>query len=208
MINGLIRLEIIEGIQLIFNEKHVLQNRNTKIFIKAQICPVLILLLSSFLCLEKHGDDLCQAVKKGDLEKVEQLLSLGVSPNVHGARKFNRTPLHIVATYNSTEVAKRLLQRNADIEARDKKNRTPLHEAARHDNLEVAELLFQHSADIEARDKSNGTPLHSASCGNSTEVANLLLQNNADIEARDKNKKTPLHSAAGGNNTEVTELLV
>ena len=55
-------------------------------------------------------------------------------------------------------MAQLLLERNADIEARDKDNRTPLHDAAHGNSTEVAKLLLERNADIKARDKYNRTP--------------------------------------------------
>ena len=141
------------------------------------------------------------------------LLSLGISPDVcSGPHK--GTPLHHVVSgiitntvvktmqYNPyptlplnttekncwTEVAKLLLEHNADIEARDGNNCTPLHRAVFHGITGMVELLLEHNADIGAKGKYKETPLHHAaeSYGN-IQVAKLLLERNADIGKRDIN---------------------
>ena len=56
-----------------------------------------------------------------------------------------------------------LIDRGADVGARDKHGKTPLHEAARYSKTPaVAALLIDRGADVGARNKYGETPLHEA----------------------------------------------
>ncbi len=74
------------------------------------------------------------------------------------------TPLEYSAAYNAVDVAKRLLDCDAEAISRyQKKNiRSPLHVAAAYDALEVGELLISKGADIDSVDELRLTPLHYA----------------------------------------------
>ena len=79
--------------------------------------------------LEQLNNDLCRAAAVGDVKMVETILSCGASPNVHYG-SFNLTPLFDAVQNNSTVSTQLLLERGAEIEARDENNCTPLHYAA------------------------------------------------------------------------------
>ena len=65
-----------------------------------------------------------------------------------------RTPLHWAASYNSLDVARLLIDRGAEVDARDEDGRTPLHYAARPSCLDVARLLIEHGANTDGIDLS------------------------------------------------------
>ena len=123
---------------------------------------------------------------------------------------FGYTPLHFAAEYNSNpEVVGLLLERGADLEARDRDGRTPLHFAARRGrNPAVVGLLLDRGADLEARDMVGRTPLHWAA-ESDPEVVGLLLERGANLEARTGYGWTPLHEAMRwSSNPEVVALLL
>ena len=93
-------------------------------------------MFSCFSYLEQPDFDLLRAVEIGDVETVGRLLSLGFSPDVRSSDIYNRTPLHLAAINNSTEVAQLLITHKADIEARGRDNQTALHRAAENNSTE------------------------------------------------------------------------
>ena len=77
------------------------------------------------------------------------------------APRTERPPLHAAAWWNGPEAAALLLDRDADVEARDEGyGATPLHWAAGGGRTAVAALLLDAGADLEARDEVGWTPLH------------------------------------------------
>ena len=96
-----------------------------------------------------------------------------------------------------------LLDRGADLTARDQHGGTPLHYAAmRNKTPAVVALLLDRGADLTARTQYGGTPLHGAAGYNETPaVVALLLDRGADLTARTQDGWTPLHGAAGYSET-------
>lgn len=88
-----------------------------------------------------------------------------------------------------------LLDRGADIEARNKFGDTPLHLAALNSNSTAVVYLLHKGANINIRNKANLTPLHVAATKDSPEVVKELLNAGADINKWDEKGVTPLDLA-------------
>jgi hypothetical protein len=101
------------------------------------------------------------AIELDDEEAVRSLAWSFPCP-VKAHAKLGETALHWAARTGSTEVARRLLARGADVHARDAFRTTPLHWAARYAQKDVAEVLIAGGADVHATAYSRRTPLHHA----------------------------------------------
>ena len=109
------------------------------------------------------------------------------------------TPLHIAAGMGSShENMKRLLEEEADINARDENCQTPLFWAARSGDLNAIGLLQRAGASSTMADTRGYTPLHlAASCGDPSSLSMLLKEAcETDLNTRNNEGYTPLHYAA------------
>ena len=98
----------------------------------------------------------------------------------------DRSPIHLAALGNHTELVRLLVDRGASLGARDVQGLTPLHYAAHVGSFAMVELLLQRGADVEARDDNLRTPLHLAAIVGSVPVLALLIFNGqADLRTPD-----------------------
>lgn len=130
-----------------------------------------------------------QSLIDGDLESTKKLLLAGAEVNAtYGEGKW--TALHFAVENQVAESVSWLLERDADINAKDTFGQTPLH------------LAIDSEADS-ARQQFDVTGVASLS----GEITMLLLKNGADANARTIRGKTPLDiGRATGHSVAVEEL--
>ncbi|KAI1073287.1 hypothetical protein LB507_010815 [Fusarium sp. FIESC RH6] len=117
----------------------------------------------------------------------------------------------IMASYIGLPViVKLLLDKGAEIEARDSYNlEPPLLWAVWAGHEDVAKLLLERGANANTKDNIfNHTPLHAAAELGLNETIKLLLENGADIRATDSCDWTPLLYAVENLNETTVELLL
>jgi ankyrin repeat protein len=86
-----------------------------------------------------------------------------------------------------------LLDKGADIEAKDKDGWTPLLYAAVTMHEAIVRMLLDKGADVEAKNEDGRTPLLYAAERGHEAVVRMLLDKGADIKAKDKDGWTPKH---------------
>ena len=101
------------------------------------------------------------------------------------------------------EKIKLLLEKGANIEAKDSYGNTPLVWASWSGYIEVVKLLIEKGADIEVKNNYGFTPLIWASQNGRIEVVKLLVEKGADIEAKDINGETFYSYLEGENQKEI-----
>ncbi|NOT68393.1 MAG: hypothetical protein HOP04_08730 [Methylophilaceae bacterium] len=80
----------------------------------------------------------------------------------------------------SQKIAKLLISRGANINAKTKSGNSPLHLVARYTGeVEVAKLLIDKGAEVNALDNDSHTPLYYATEQGNTDVAEILIQHGA-----------------------------
>ena len=62
--------------------------------------------------------------------------------------------LHRAAEENRADIARALIDRGAEVDARDEDGRTPLHRAASNNSLDVARMLIDRGANTDGKDLS------------------------------------------------------
>lgn len=161
----------------------------------------------------------------GNYESVKELIDQGADVNSSPAYMGGLTPLHKAVGLGDMakldllkppipelvgrrlKVVRLLINKGANVNARDAMGRTPLHFTK---TKEAAELLIKHGADVNAQDATAGqvTPIQTL-CATKTYVGviDTLIQHGANVDYA-TSETTALVLAVRGGNQEVVELLV
>ena len=86
----------------------------------------------------------------------------------------SQTPLHLAVLAGDAVKVAELIERGADVNARNRKNATPLHIAAAMGHLSVAKLLLSKGADTNAVDLDGKTPLIRAGEQSNKDIMEIL----------------------------------
>lgn len=138
---------------------------------------------------------LFSAVSSGGNVNIVRMLFEKCPEAIHWTNSYGATPLHVAAT---SEVVKFLIEKGAQVDARDNLNRTPLFEAAGARSPFLS-LIFDRVKDksiVNLRDSESGeTPLHRAALYGKPQNVQLLVANGADVNAKNFAGKTVLDVA-------------
>lgn len=91
----------------------------------------------------------------GHLDAANVLLAHGADPNIAANNPMHVMPLHSAVAGKYYEIAARLIEAGAEVNAREQYGLTPLHAAAQNGDLPTVQLLLQHGADLNARVDKN-----------------------------------------------------
>ena len=143
------------------------------------------------------------------LAKVLRKLQQGEAGAINGPDpNGGKGALHYAAELGDAAIVQALIDKEAEIEAKDALGKTPLHAAAYGGDKETIELLIAKGADTKAKDKDGQTPLHEATFRGGKETIELLIANGAEIEATNHKGETPYQMAQSkGYPKEILDLL-
>ncbi|CAH0698606.1 unnamed protein product [Spodoptera exigua] len=150
-------------------------------------------------CANAAALRLLEAARTGDVENARTILD--ARPRLVNCRDVDgrhSTPLHFAAGYNRLPLAQLLLQRGADVHAKDKGGLVPLHNACSYGHYELTELLVSAGAGVNAADLWRFTPLHEAAAKGKADIVRLLLKHGADPTRRNRDGLTPLQLVRAG----------
>jgi len=94
----------------------------------------------------------------GHDELARSLLDAGADPREPSRDARRTTALHLALSRGSLSLSRLLLDRGADVNAREATGRTPLHAAAEAGRRELAALLVERGADPAVRDREGNAP--------------------------------------------------
>ncbi|KAJ0136327.1 hypothetical protein HZ326_20675 [Fusarium oxysporum f. sp. albedinis] len=119
------------------------------------------------------------------------------------------TDLMLASYYGHRVIVKLLLEKGAEIEAKDSEyGRTPLSWAAGNGHKATVKLLLENGAGVESKDEIGQTPLSWAAGNGHEAVVKLLLENGAGVESKDEDGRTPLWQAARNGHKAMVKLLL
>ena len=123
-----------------------------------------------------------------------------------------QSPLHLAAYGGALGLIPMLIERGADVNAKDISGQTPLHKilcSKVHAPFDMVRFLLGKNANVNAQDHKHDTPLHFIiSSYKSDGLARLLLEHGANIHARNRRGETPLHQSCTTGQLEVIRLLL
>ncbi|MBO4533308.1 MAG: ankyrin repeat domain-containing protein [Treponema sp.] len=118
------------------------------------------------------------------------------------------TVLHYAADWEYAEAIKTLLEKGADINAKNANGETCLFNAAKSNNPSIIQLLVDGGASVKDRDNLGSTPLHIAVRWGAQKSAEKLIKLGININAQNSAGKSPLAEAVIANKYDVAKYLL
>ncbi|CAI9780187.1 unnamed protein product [Fraxinus pennsylvanica] len=144
-----------------------------------------------------HLRPLVAATESGDLNALRQAID-NFDGSIDEPVEDGDTVLHLSCLYGHLSCVQFLLERGANLEAKDEDGAIPLHDACAGGYTEVVQLLLNSANDpdrikrmLETVDVEGDTPLHHAARGEYENVIRLLLAYGASPTAANTYGKTP-----------------
>ena len=164
------------------------------------------------------------AARTGNKNLCEVLIANGADLEAQGQYG---TALHEAAIANLKDIAELLINRGANVNAKDNSGYTPLYYAStfgpagkrNKNDWDIARSLVSRGASVNTKPGSDDTPLHSAALYAPEEIVKLFLDNGANVNVKltspgwpgkRNSGPTALHNACmrADKNTEIVELLI
>jgi len=127
------------------------------------------------------------AFRKGDVARMRKLPAAGV--NIESSDAGLNTPLMLAVSRGRADMAALLIERGADVNARNNAGASALMLSA--DEV-ISGMLISKGADVNARNDEGGTALMAAASADRAGQVALLLEHGADAGARDESGRSAL----------------
>jgi len=153
--------------------------------------------------------ELIKAVKNGNIEQVNVLITNGVNINAQDDRGW--TSLHRALCHDYFDIAKILIESGADLDIKDNdpgEGWAPLHWASLKNCVEILEILLNRGANINIQNYEGDTPLHFASYHRHAEIVKSLLNRGANVNIPNNINWIPMHWEVCHNSLEMVELML
>jgi len=106
------------------------------------------------------------------------------------------------------DLAKRLLDAGASVEARDRLGASPLAHAAAAGEPDLVALFLEHGAPVDGQNLEGSTALYQAAENGRLPIVKLLIERGANVSLPGRNGITPLSAAAYMGSVPIVELLM
>jgi uncharacterized protein len=111
----------------------------------------------------------------GQYEIARYLVLKGADVNLPSNNGFRVYPLHSAAAGNYTQIARMLIENNAQVNVKQQAGATALHSAAQNGNIDLLILLLEHGADVSIRMEGGKLPADLAREKGFEEIAEALV---------------------------------
>jgi len=118
------------------------------------------------------------------------------------------SPLFIAASFNYSDIAKLLLEKNCDVNLCCKDKKTPLYIASLHNHIKIVKLLLEYKCNTYICTTNNESPVLVATQMNHKEIVKLLLENNCDPNICNVYNESSLGVAIQEGHLDVVKLLL
>ncbi|EEF42868.1 poly [ADP-ribose] polymerase tankyrase-1 [Ricinus communis] len=144
-----------------------------------------------------HLQELAAAAQVGDVDALRRALD-NLNGSIDEPVEDGDTALHLACLYGYLPCVELLLERGANLEAKDEDGAIPLHDACAGGFAQIVQLLLNSANGsecirrmLETVDAEGDTPLHHAARGEHVDVIRLLLASGASVTKTNAYGKSP-----------------
>ncbi len=160
-------------------------------------CSVAIALLWAAPAALAADSERCQGLSRRYEEAKPQITAMEMSLTLFSA-----------VDANCIDLATKLLDQGASLDARDRLGARPLSHAARSGHLQMVDLLLARGAPIDARNLAGATALYFAAEGSHISIAQRLIERGADVKLTGRSGISPIAAAAYAGNDIIFDALL
>jgi uncharacterized protein len=161
------------------------------------LCSIATAMLSAASAASAVDSERCQALSRRYEEARPQITAIEVSLTLFAA-----------VDANCVDLATKLLDQGASVDARDRLGARPLSHAAKSGHLQMVDLLLARGAPIDARNLAGATALYFAAEGSHISIAQRLMERGADVRLTGRSGISPIAAAAYAGNDVIVEALL
>jgi uncharacterized protein len=161
------------------------------------LCSIAITLLSAASVVRAADSERCQGLSRRFEIAKPQITAIEVSLTLFSA-----------VDGNCIDLATKLLDQGASVDARDRLGARPLSHAAKSGHLQMVDLLLARRAPIDARNLAGATALYFAAEGSHISTAQRLIERGAGVNLGGRSGISPIAAAAYAGNDVIVEALL
>jgi ankyrin repeat protein len=162
-----------------------------------RLCIIAIALLSTASITRAADPERCQGLSRRFEIAKPQVSAMEVSLTLFSA-----------VDGNCIDLATKLLDQGASVDARDRLGARPLSHAAKSGHPRMVDLLLARGAPIDARNLDGATALFFAAEGSQILIAQRLIERGADVNITGRSGISPIAAAAYAGNDVIVEALL